>query len=163
MNPLQVEVRIEVARFGFVKRTPEGAIDLISPLPCPFNYGSVPGTTAGDGDPVDAVVLGARRPAGTLCVLPVRTVVDFWDAGHEDPKLIVADRPLSAGDRWQVTQFFTWYAFLKRGVNTARGLRGETAFRGYKAVEELASVLPRPARAGAGDEVAARRSESGDG
>ena len=127
----RVEVVIEVPRFGFIKRKPDGQIDIVSPLPCPFNYGSVPGTLAADGDPIDAVVLGRRRPAGERVTLPVWGTVDFVDAGDADPKLIVAEDPLSRWDRWQVTAFFTAYAALKRVINSTRGRTGRTAFRGW--------------------------------
>ena len=40
--PPEVEVVIEVPRGSFLKRGSTGHIDFISPLPCPFNYGSVP-------------------------------------------------------------------------------------------------------------------------
>lgn len=128
----RIEVVVEVSRFGFIKRNTAGQIDVISPLPCPFNYGSVPGTQAGDGDPVDAVILGPWRPAGQRFSTHVRGTVDFVDAGDEDPKLIVSDRPLSAWDRWQVTTFFRLYALFKRGLNRARGRRGDTDFRGWR-------------------------------
>ena len=131
-QPTTVEVVIEVPRFGFVKRATDGRVDIVSPLPCPFNYGSVPGTRAPDGDPVDAVVLGPRRAANSRCVLPVWGTVDFIDAGDEDPKLIVAERPPTAWERWQVDAFFTAYAVLKRAVNFARGRGGPTTFRGWR-------------------------------
>ena len=131
-SPRWVEVVIEVPRFGFVKRTPDGRIDIVSPLPCPFNYGSVPGTLSPDGDPLDAVVLGRRRPAGPAGPLRVWGTVDFIDAGDEDPKLIVADRPLTGWDRWQVRTFFSVYALFKRVLNAARRRNGETAYRGWR-------------------------------
>ena len=127
-----VEVVIEVPRFGFVKRDPDGRVDIVSPLPCPFNYGCVPGTLAPDGDPIDVVVLGPRRPAGHRERLRVWGTVDFLDAGDEDPKLIVADRPVTRWERWQVGMFFMVYALLKRGLNAARRRNGKTAYRGWK-------------------------------
>ncbi|MEL7371452.1 MAG: inorganic diphosphatase, partial [Myxococcota bacterium] len=120
-NAARIEVVVEVPRFGFIKRDTAGRIDVVSPLPCPFNYGSVPGTLAGDGDPVDAVILGPWRAQGAQFSSYLRGTVDFIDAGEEDPKLIVSDRPLSAWDRWQVTNFFRTYAVFKRGLNRARG------------------------------------------
>lgn len=129
----RVSAIVEVPRFGFVKRNTQGRIDMLSPLPCPFNYGSVPGTTAGDGDPVDAVILGRRRDAGVRLDLPIRAAVDFIDAGQEDPKLILSEAPLTAFERWQVDAFFRVYAVIKRLVNAARGKGGPTAFRGYLA------------------------------
>ena len=70
----RVLVRIEVPRLGLVKRDAH-RIEYISPVPCPFNYGSVPDTLAPDGDPFDAVVLGPRLATGTLVEVPVTGVV----------------------------------------------------------------------------------------
>jgi hypothetical protein len=39
--PPEVEVLIEIPRGSFVKRGSTGHVDFVSPLPCPFNYGSV--------------------------------------------------------------------------------------------------------------------------
>jgi inorganic pyrophosphatase len=41
-GPPEIEVVIEVPRGSFLKRGSTGHVDFISPLPCPFNYGSVP-------------------------------------------------------------------------------------------------------------------------
>ena len=38
----EVDVVIEIPRWSFLKRGSTGHVDFISPLPCPFNYGSVP-------------------------------------------------------------------------------------------------------------------------
>ena len=139
MSPL-VQVVIEVPKYGFVKRDQAGRIDVVSPLPCPFNYGSVPGTRADDGDPLDAVVLGSRLAAGTIVELPVQGTVHFVDAGADDPKLIVKASPLTGWDRRQVDTFFTLYAVLKRGLNLARGHRGPTEFRGWRAGIDLTQL-----------------------
>ena len=40
--PPEVEVVIEIPRGSFLKRGSTGHVDFVSPLPCPFNYGSVP-------------------------------------------------------------------------------------------------------------------------
>ena len=48
-EPPVVEVVIEVPRGSFLKRGSTGRVDFISPLPCPFNYGSVPGYIGLDG------------------------------------------------------------------------------------------------------------------
>jgi hypothetical protein len=51
-EPPELDVVIEIPKGSFLKRGSAGQIDFVSPLPCPFNYGSVPGpsTTAGDSD-----------------------------------------------------------------------------------------------------------------
>lgn len=125
-------VIIEVPRGGFVKRKPDGAVDFVSPLPCPFNYGSVPDTTSGDGDPLDAVVLGPRLPRDSIVEREELATVDFVDAGDPDPKLIVGQGSLTDADRRAVERFFRIYALAKRALNRARGKRGPTEYRGIR-------------------------------
>jgi inorganic pyrophosphatase len=38
----ELDVVIEIPRGSFLKRGSTGRVDFVSPLPCPFNYGSVP-------------------------------------------------------------------------------------------------------------------------
>ena len=130
--PARVDVQIDAPRFSFIKRDDRGAIDFVSPLPCPFNYGSVPGTRSGDGDRIDALVLGARRPRGLVRRLPVVAIAHFTDAGELDPKWICAARPLGLGAYLQVDAFFRLYALAKRALNRARGKTGETRYDGIE-------------------------------
>jgi inorganic pyrophosphatase len=127
------EVVIEPPRGSFIKRRADGRIDFVSPLPCPYNYGHVPGAMSGDGDPLDAVVLGARLPAGTRVERTVVGVIGFVDAGQDDPKVIFSAGPLSERERRGIEWFFTVYALAKRGLARARGLRGETRYEGWRA------------------------------
>lgn len=124
-------MRIEVPAGSFVKRSPDGRVDFRAPLPSPFNYGSVVGTLAPDGDPEDAVVLGPRLAIGDEIVTTVRGTVDFLDDGLRDPKLICAARPLSVRQRWTVRAFFRGYAVAKAAINRWRGKGGRTAYRGF--------------------------------
>jgi inorganic pyrophosphatase len=129
-----LEVVIEVPRGSFVKRDDEGRFDYLSPLPAPFNYGSVPNTVSGDGDRLDAVVLGARLPQGARVALPALAVVRFIDAGQSDPKYICGASPLRLRDRLLVVGFFAAYAHLKGALNLLRGKRGPTRYEG---IDEL--------------------------
>lgn len=130
--PARVDVQIDAPRFSFIKRDDRGAIDFVSPLPCPFNYGSVPGTRSGDGDRIDALVLGPRRPRGLLRAQPVVAIVHFIDAGAEDPKWVCAARPLGLRAHAEVDAFFRLYALAKRALNRARGKSGETRYQGIE-------------------------------
>jgi inorganic pyrophosphatase len=65
-------VVIEVPRGSFLKRGSTGHVDFISPLPCPFNYGSVPIYLGLEGDLLDALVLGKRRHAIVHVLTPLR-------------------------------------------------------------------------------------------
>jgi inorganic pyrophosphatase len=129
--PDELEVDIEVPRGGFIKRTDSGSIDFVSPAPCPFNYGSVPGSRSGDGDRLDAVVMGPRLARGTRVRMPVVGCVDFVDAGREDPKFVCSEAPLGRRERLLLAGFFGFYARAKRVLNFARGARGLTRYGGF--------------------------------
>jgi inorganic pyrophosphatase len=130
--PDRLEVVIEVPRGGFIKRKDDGGVDFISPFPCPFNYGSVPNTLSGDGDRLDALVLGPRVPRGALLIQAVVGRVRFVDSGQEDPKYICSGVPLTAGDRLRIASFFTFYARAKQVLNLVRGKRGRTVYEGIE-------------------------------
>jgi inorganic pyrophosphatase len=123
-------VRVEVPRGSFVKRSSAGHVDYVAPLPSPFNYGSVPGTRAPDGEPVDALLLGPRRPRDHEARCAVRAVVCFVDAGVPDPKLVCAPWSPSERELAIVAGFFRAYAVLKGTLNRLRGVRGRTAYEG---------------------------------
>jgi inorganic pyrophosphatase len=125
------EVLVELPRGSVIKRRSDGRIDFLSPLPCPYNYGCIPGLVAGDGDPLDALLLGPRLPRGARVRLPVVAVVDFRDAGASDPKVVCSAAPLSARERAGLARFFRVYAVAKRLLSAARGKRGETRFAGF--------------------------------
>lgn len=129
--PAELEVVIEAPRFTMVKRRADGRIDFVSPVPCPYNYGSIPGRWGGDGDPLDAVVMGPRLTRGTCLKVPVVGVIDFVDGGQADPKVVCSARPLGAAERRGLEAFFTVYALGKRALARARGEGGETRFRGW--------------------------------
>ena len=78
MQSNTLRVIIETPKMSFIKRKDDGSIDYISPFPCPFNYGSVPGSIADDGDRSDAIVLGKRLKQGSLIEeIPIVGVVRF--------------------------------------------------------------------------------------
>ena len=128
--PEELEVEIDVPLGGFIKRRDDGRVDFVSPFPCPFNYGSVPGTRAGDGDRLDALVLGPRLARGSRVRATVVACVRFTDAGQDDPKLVCAAWPLRGLDRARIVAFFTIYARAKALLNRLRGKAGPTRFGG---------------------------------
>jgi inorganic pyrophosphatase len=131
MTAESLTVVIDVPRGSFVKRGDDGTVDFVSPVPCPFNYGHVPGTLAADGDALDAVVLGPKLSLGSTANVVTRARIDFIDAGHSDPKWVCAGAPLSPFERLQVAGFFRGYAVAKRLINRARGNRGPTRYLGW--------------------------------
>ncbi|MEM7135854.1 MAG: inorganic diphosphatase [Myxococcota bacterium] len=131
MTGAAVTVVIDVPRGSFIKRGDDGSIDFIYPVPCPFNYGHIPGTISEDGDAADAVVLGSRLRLGTATNTTKQGRINFVDAGLPDPKWICAPAPLNRFQRFQVTSFFRGYAFAKRAINQLRGKSGPTRYLGW--------------------------------
>jgi len=127
------EVLIESPRWALVKRRSDGSVDFVSPVPCPYNYGCIPGLQSDDGDPLDVVVLGPRLRRGQRLRVPVVGVVDFLDAGRSDPKVICSARPLGRWERTGLELFFHVYAQFKRGLHRLRGQDSNTRFRGWLA------------------------------
>ncbi|MGE0857683.1 MAG: inorganic diphosphatase [Gammaproteobacteria bacterium] len=138
-----ITVLIEVPRGSFAKRDAARRLEFLSPLPCPFNYGSVPALRGADHDALDAVVLGPRLAAGTTLCATARAVVRFVDAGHDDDKLICAAGPLTRGEQRLVLASFHFYALVKRLRNAVLRRPGRTRCAGFG---DLADVLARAAR-----------------
>jgi inorganic pyrophosphatase len=132
MPPPEVEVVIEVPRGSFLKRGSTGHVDFVSPLPCPFNYGSVPRYIGLDGDLLDAVVLGPRLRVGTRLKVRSWGAVTLIDRGLADDKLICSREPLSSIDQQRVLQFFRFYARCKGLLNWWRRRPGRNACDGWR-------------------------------
>ena len=75
----------------------DGNPRVVKYLSYPGNYGMIPQTRSGDGDPLDILVLGAAVPRGS--VVPVRPigVCHYTEKGERDDKIlaVMADTPLS--------------------------------------------------------------------
>jgi inorganic pyrophosphatase len=106
-------------------------VDFVSPLPCPFNYGSVPTHIGLEGDLLDALVLGPRLALGTRLRLKAWGAVILTDRGMTDDKLICSDQPLSALERRRVLRFFHFYARCKGLLNIWRRRPGRNACDGW--------------------------------
>jgi inorganic pyrophosphatase len=143
-EPPEVEVVIEIPRGSFLKRGSTGHIDFISPLPCPFNYGSVPAYVGLEGDLLDAVVLGPRLPLGASIRIRAWAAVTLTDRGMTDDKLICSSRPLDVSERRKVLRFFHFYAKCKGLLNLWRRRPGRNACDGWiGATDALARARPR--------------------
>ena len=109
-----VTIHIETPKGSFVKRDEHGSAEFISPLPAPFNYGHVVGQMGGDGDPLDAVLLGAALKSGENQGYVVG-VVRFVDCNQPDDKWICCPQPrISRPQRQMVQYFFQLYAVAKQ-------------------------------------------------
>jgi inorganic pyrophosphatase len=142
----EVEVVIEVPSGSFLKRGSNGRVDFVSPLPCPFNYGSVPTLIGLEGDLLDALVLGPRLRFGTRVRTRARGAVTFVDRGMTDDKLVCSDSPLLPSQRRDVLRFFRFYARCKGLLNVLRRRAGRNACDGWcDAGFALARARPRDA------------------
>jgi inorganic pyrophosphatase len=140
----RVDVVIEIPRGSFLKRGSTGHVDFVSPLPCPFNYGSVPRYLGLEGDLLDAVVLGPRLRAGTRLNVRAWGAVILTDRGMTDDKLICSHDAVSERERRRVLRFFHFYARCKGLLNLWRGRPGRNACDGWSdAGDALARARPR--------------------
>ena len=134
--PGVLDIVIEIPRGSFTKRGSTGHVDFVSPLPCPFNYGSIPHFLGLEGDLLDAVVLGGRLPRGARVQLPAWGAVALTDRGLTDHKLICSPTPPTATERRSILRFFRFYARCKALLNLWRGRPGRNACDGWLDVDE---------------------------
>jgi len=140
----ELDIVIEVPRGSFLKRGSTGHVDFISPLPCPFNYGSVPAYVGLEGDLLDALVLGPRLRLGTRVRARAWGAVILTDRGMSDDKLVCSDHPVSPVERRNVLRFFHFYAKCKGLLNAWRRRPGRNACEGWcEAAQALARAQPR--------------------
>jgi inorganic pyrophosphatase len=143
-SPPVLEVIVEVPRGSFLKRGSTGRVDFVSPLPCPFNYGSVPQYVGLEGDLLDALVLGPRLAYGTCLKVKAWGAVTLCDRGMVDDKLICSHTPLDPAQRRRVLRFFRFYALCKGVLNAVWRRPGRTACDGWlEASAALARARPR--------------------
>ncbi len=135
---------IEIPRGSFLKRGSTGHIDFISPIPCAYNYGSVPAYIGLEGDLLDAVVLGPRLARGTRIRVKAWGAVVLTDRGMKDDKLICSADPPTPSKRRAVMRFFRFYARCKGLLNIWRRRPGRNACEGWcEAAEAIARARPR--------------------
>ena len=134
---------IEVPRWSFLKRGPQGHVDFVSPLPCPFNYGAVPAMIGLEGDLLDALVLGPRLRYGTRLRVRAWGAVTLTDRGLSDDKLVCCAHRPSAAQIEAVLRFFRFYARCKALLNWWRRRAGRNGCDGWcEASVALARATP---------------------
>lgn len=142
-SPPSVEVVIEIPRGSFLKRGSFGHVDFISPLPCPYNYGSIHQYIGGEGDYLDAVVLGPRLPMGSRVTVNAYGAIGLSERFMYDDKLICSLAPITARDRRNCLWFFHTYALCKGLLNLFRGYRGRSRCEGWgDASDAIARAVP---------------------
>ena len=147
-NAPQVEVVIEVPKGSIIKRRSSGSVDFFSPVPCPFNYGSIPALPGPDDDFLDAAVLGPRLRPGTRLTVPVVGAIRITDRGMLDDKLICSSRPVGKLKRFLILLFFKFYAKCKGLINFCRGHSGRNYCHGW---QDAGEILERAANRAAGN------------
>ncbi len=135
-HPPEVDVVIEIPRGSFLKRGSLGQIDFVSPLPCPYNYGSVPNLLGQEGDLLDALVLGPRLAVGARVRVKAWGAVILADRGMTDDKLVCAAQAPSEKQRRGVLRFFHLYARCKGLLNLWRRQPGRNACDGWCEAEQ---------------------------
>ena len=137
---------IEVPRGSFLKRGSTGRLDFVSPLPCPFNYGSVPAYIGLEGDLLDALVLGPRLALGARVRVKAWGAVTLTDRGMCDDKLVCSAVAVTPSQRRKVLRFFRLYARCKGLLNVLRRRPGRNACDGWRSATcALARARPRTA------------------
>jgi inorganic pyrophosphatase len=139
---LTVDIIIEIPKGSFIKRRTSGKIDFLSPVPCPFNYGSVEAHAGPDGDFLDAAVLGPRLRRGSRVSAPVIGVIRMIDAGVADDKLICSNSAVGPLHRTLLVLFFRFYALCKGLINNCRGRSGKNRCLGWCDAAEFSSSGP---------------------
>ena len=145
-EPLELEVVIEVPRGSFLKRGSTGQVDFISPLPCPFNYGSIPAYIGLEGDLLDALVLGPRLAHGSKVRVKAWGAVTMIDRGMSDDKLVCSATAVTTSQQRDVLRFFRLYARCKGILNLLRRRPGLNACDGWHSARfALSRARPRTA------------------
>jgi inorganic pyrophosphatase len=130
-SPPEVQVVIEIPRGSFLKRGSDGHIDFVSPFPCPYNYGSIHQYIGGEGDFLDAIVLGPRLAAGSTVQATAYGAIGLSERYMSDDKLICSDGPITDTDRRRLLLFFRFYAFCKGWLNVLRREPGRSSCDGW--------------------------------
>ena len=88
---------------------------LYSPMRYPGDYGFVPGTLAGDGDPLDVLTL-MSEPSFTGCVIEVRPlgVLEMVDSEERDQKVLAV--PISSPRYQQIHTIDQVWPHLRREI-----------------------------------------------
>ena len=122
---------IEVPKWGMIKHNEKGMIDYISPIPCPFNYGSVQNIIGADGDLQDAILLGDKKKIHFCGQYLLVGKVFFIDQGSQDHKWIFSETNQIRCRDWMVLDsFFRIYAQIKRGRNIIFCRKFQTSYEG---------------------------------
>lgn len=118
---------------------------IVNYLGYPGNYGMVPGTLQGDGDPVDIIVLAPAYPRGS--VMPARVIgaLLFTDEGEQDNKLLAVLPGLPLGEVTSLAELDTQFPEVSQIVQTwfehYKGPGKEMIFQGRAEKEDALKLI----------------------
>ncbi|MGH8453331.1 MAG: inorganic diphosphatase, partial [Nevskiales bacterium] len=139
---IEIPMNSEPVKYEVDKDSGEICVDriLTTPMRYPCNYGYIPHTLCGDGDPLDALVM-TPMPLIARCVINCRPIgmLEMEDEAGTDEKLIVVPnnkisplyrqvnsvRELPDLIRDQIQHFFEHYKDLEKGKWAKVGRWGE--------------------------------------
>ncbi|MBN9021008.1 MAG: inorganic diphosphatase [Rhizobiales bacterium] len=106
---IEVSIGGEPIKYEMDKASGALVVDrfLYTPMRYPGNYGFIPHTLSGDGDPCDVLVANTRAivPGAVISVRPVGVLVMEDDGGQDEKIIAVPSRKLTA--RYQAIQRHT--------------------------------------------------------
>lgn len=129
---IEIPMNSEAVKYEVDKKSGALFVDrlLTTPMRYPCNYGYVPHTLGGDGDPLDALVM-TPMPLVSGCVISCRPIgmLEMTDEAGTDEKLVVVPvnrvsplyrdvhtvRELPSPIRDQIAHFFQHYKDLEKG------------------------------------------------
>jgi inorganic pyrophosphatase len=161
-----IEIPLEgINKYEYDKKLHVFRLDrnLYSPVHYPGDYGFVPSTLAGDGDPLDALVL-VDAPSFSGCVMAVRPIglLEMTDQGLPDEKLLCVGKGNPRyNDVWnfseiyphmlkEITHFFSIYKDLEgkrvevKGWRDAAYARSMVTEAQQRFLENKANPAPKP-------------------
>lgn len=88
-----VKTEYSAEKRAFLPDSVQGKVRVIDFLPYPVNYGFIPSTiqpkaSAGDGDPLDVMLIGQSLPSGTILRVIPLGVLRLKDHGENDDKIL---------------------------------------------------------------------------
>lgn len=122
-----------------------GAPRVVKYLGYPGNYGMVPRTLGGDGDPLDVVVLGGIMLRGTVAPVKVIGVFHLIDGGDVDDKLLAVIPGTAMGELNTLAELNTKYpgvtSIIETWLTSYKGLEGGLSSAGFGDIDDASAVL----------------------
>jgi inorganic pyrophosphatase len=137
------ETSIETGRMFWELK--KGVPRLVKFLGYPGNYGMVPRTVGGDGDPLDVIVIGGNLLRGSVAQVKVIGVFKLIDGGDNDEKLIAVIPGTPLGELNTIEELNNQYPgvseILESWLTNYKGPDGGLLSNGFGDVEEANSIL----------------------